>query len=92
MILEIDSIELYFKQVRILHGIYLKAETGYVTGILGSNGSGKSCLLSIIFGNLQPKYKCIRINNKLIKNIKSDNPIQQIYIQMLLQFTFFKEN
>jgi len=66
MILEIDSIELYFKQVRILHGIYLKAETGYVTGILGSNGSGKSCLLSIIFGNLQPKYKSIRINNKLI--------------------------
>ncbi len=66
MILEIDNIELYFKEKRILYGIYLKAETGKVTGILGSNGSGKSCLLNIIFGNLRPKYKLIRIDNKPI--------------------------
>ncbi|MFD1614372.1 ATP-binding cassette domain-containing protein [Gelatiniphilus marinus] len=66
MILEIDNVELYFKEKRILNGIYLKAETGKTTGILGSNGCGKSCLLNIIFGNLKPKYKLIRINNKPI--------------------------
>ncbi|MCX7551946.1 ABC transporter ATP-binding protein [Xanthomarina sp. F2636L] len=64
MILELDNVELYFKEKRILSGIYLKAQTGEVTGILGSNGCGKSCILNIIFGTLNPKYKLIRIDNK----------------------------
>lgn len=64
MTIEIDNVELNFKEKRILNGIYLKGETGSITGILGSNGCGKSCLLNIIFGNLKPKYKLVRINNK----------------------------
>ncbi|WP_100612496.1 ATP-binding cassette domain-containing protein [Confluentibacter lentus] len=66
MILEIDNVELYFKEKRILNGIYLKAESGNITGILGSNGCGKSCLLKIIFGDLISKYKLIRIDGKPI--------------------------
>ncbi|GGK17823.1 ABC transporter ATP-binding protein [Yeosuana aromativorans] len=66
MIVEIDNVELYFKEKRILNGIYLKAESGKVTGILGSNGCGKSCLLKIIFGELKPKYKLIRVDKKPI--------------------------
>src|SRR5690606_26486152 len=64
MIVEIDNVELYFKEKRILNGIYLKAETGKITGILGSNGCGKTCLLRILFGDLNPKYKLIRVDNK----------------------------
>jgi len=66
MILELDNVELYFKEKRILNGIYLKAQTGEVTGILGSNGCGKSCILNIIFGTLKPKYKLIRLDSKPI--------------------------
>ncbi|MCF7568465.1 ABC transporter ATP-binding protein [Sabulilitoribacter arenilitoris] len=66
MILEIDNVELYFKVKRILNGVYLKTETGKITGILGSNGCGKSCLLKIIFGSLKPKYKFVRIDSKPI--------------------------
>ncbi|GGG55496.1 ATP-binding cassette domain-containing protein [Bizionia arctica] len=66
MILELDNVELYFKDKRILNGIYLKAQTGEVTGILGSNGCGKSCILNIIFGTLIPKYKLIRLDSKPI--------------------------
>ncbi len=64
MIFELDNVELYFKKKRILGGIYLKAETGKVTAILGRNGCGKSSLLNIAFGNLKPKYKLIRLDNK----------------------------
>ncbi len=64
MIFEIDNVELYFKNKRILNGIYLKAETGQVTAILGRNGCGKSSLLNIVFGNLKPKYMLIRLDNK----------------------------
>lgn len=66
MIIEIDNIELYFREKVILNGVYLKGETGKVTGILGSNGCGKSCLLNIIFGNIKPKYKLVRVNSKVI--------------------------
>lgn len=66
MIIEIDNVELYFKNKCILNGIYVKVETGKVTSILGRNGSGKSCLMDIIFGVLTPKYKHIRFNGKPI--------------------------
>ncbi|WP_420601626.1 ATP-binding cassette domain-containing protein [Flagellimonas sp.] len=64
MVLEIDNIELNFGTKRVLSGIYLQAEKGEVTGILGRNGSGKTSLFNILFGSLQPKYKTIRINGK----------------------------
>lgn len=67
MILEIDSIELNFDQKKILYGVYLKAETGKITGVLGRNGCGKTCLLRILFGDLQPKYKNIRLDGKYLK-------------------------
>lgn len=62
MVFELDNVELFFKNKRILNGIYLKAEIGKVTGILGRNGYGKSSLLTIFFGGLKPKYKLLRIN------------------------------
>lgn len=62
MKVEIDNVELSFGNRRILYGIYLKVETGKVTGILGRNGCGKTSILHILFGSLNPKYKNIRIN------------------------------
>lgn len=64
MILEIDSVDLEFDEKKVLYGIYIKSEIGKITGVLGRNGSGKTCLLRIIFGDLQPKYKNIRGNGK----------------------------
>lgn len=79
MILEIDNVELYFKNKTILNGIYLKAQTGKVTGILGSNGCGKSCLLQIIFGSLKPKYKLVRIDNKpILKPLYQTNLVKYL--------------
>jgi len=68
LIFELDNVELYFKNKRILNGIYLKAETGKVTAILGRNGCGKSSLLNVAFGNLTPKYKLVRIDNQPLLN------------------------
>src|ERR1700712_3206955 len=60
--LEIDSIQLELNGKRILSDIYLKCETGNITGLLGRNGQGKSCLMQIIYGNLKCE-KSIRFNN-----------------------------
>ena len=62
--LEIDSVEISFNNKSILNAIYIKAESGTVTGILGNNGCGKSTLLRIIFGELKPIFKSLRINGK----------------------------
>ncbi|MCL5246954.1 ATP-binding cassette domain-containing protein [Cellulophaga sp. 20_2_10] len=64
MIVEIDNVEYFFGKNKILSGIYIKGETGTVTGILGKNGCGKTSLLKILFGNLSPKSKNIRIDGK----------------------------
>ena len=79
MIFELDNVELYFKNKRILNGIYLKAETGKVTAILGRNGCGKSCLLNIAFGSLNPKYKLVRLDSKpLLKPLYSTGIVKYL--------------
>lgn len=60
--LECDGIILEFGLRKILSGIYLKCKTGQIVGLLGRNGSGKSCLMKVITGSLKAESKSIRIN------------------------------
>ena len=60
---EVDSILLEFGTRRILSNIYFKCETGKVTGILGRNGQGKTCLMNVVYGNLNPISKSIRFDD-----------------------------
>jgi len=48
-ILEIDDIQLSFGKRVILSDIHMKLESGKITGLLGRNGQGKSCLFNIIY-------------------------------------------
>lgn len=61
--LEADSIQLQFGDRRVLSSVYLKCETGKITGLLGRNGQGKSCLMKIIYGTLACE-KSVRIDNQ----------------------------
>ena len=64
--LEVDSIILEFDQKRVLQDVFLKNETGVTTGILGRNGSGKTCLMKIIYGEIKTNNKSIRLDGKAI--------------------------
>jgi ABC-type lipopolysaccharide export system ATPase subunit len=66
--LEADSIQLCFAERTILSNIYLSCSTGEITGLLGRNGQGKSCLLNIIYGTLPTESKSIRFDNISIYN------------------------
>lgn len=69
--LEADSIQLELGDKIILSDIYIKCQTGRITGLLGRNGQGKTCLMNIIYGNLNPSYKSIRLDRTPInKNFK----------------------
>jgi lipopolysaccharide export system ATP-binding protein len=65
--LEADSIFLEFGSRKILSDIYLKCETGKITGLLGRNGNGKTCLMNIIYGNLNANSKSIRFDDLTVQ-------------------------
>jgi ABC-type multidrug transport system ATPase subunit len=60
--LEIGGIQLEFDSKKNLSNIYLKCETGKITGLLGRNGQGKSSLMKIAYGTLAAE-KSIRFDN-----------------------------
>ncbi|HYC85869.1 MAG TPA: ATP-binding cassette domain-containing protein [Chryseosolibacter sp.] len=62
--LEFDSIELDLDGRKILSSVYMKCEIGKVVGVLGRNGSGKSCMMKILFGSMDAQHKHVRINGE----------------------------
>lgn len=69
----IDSVFLSFKSHEILRGVSLNLFKNQVTGILGKNGSGKSCLLKIITGQIKPQHKHIRFNSQPMSDLFKQN-------------------
>ncbi|MCB9335810.1 MAG: ATP-binding cassette domain-containing protein [Flavobacteriales bacterium] len=77
--LEVDSVFLEFGAKRVLQNVYLKCETGKITGLLGRNGTGKSCLLKILFGELVPNDKSVRINGvSLLDSYRSPKDLRYL--------------
>jgi len=64
--LECDGIYLTFGLRKILSSVYVQCERGQIMGLLGRNGSGKSCLLKIIFGAMESESKSVRIDGESI--------------------------
>lgn len=76
--LQADSIQLQFGNRMVLSDIYLKIETGKITGLLGRNGAGKSCLMKVIYGYLACE-KSVRINGVYEPNAGFD-PKKLMYL------------
>lgn len=63
--LYVDSVEFsYNAHVPVLTGVHIQCEIGEIVGLLGRNGCGKSTLMKIIFGLVNPKNAFIKINGK----------------------------
>lgn len=60
----VDSVTLSFGSQHVLNGAFLTARTGRVTGMLGRNGTGKSCLFKCIMGGIKPQNIFIRFNEE----------------------------
>lgn len=61
-VLEADGIFLSLGGRNILSSVYIRNETGRVTGLLGRNGEGKTCLMNVIYGRLPAESRSIRLN------------------------------
>ena len=65
--LEVDGVRLSFGDRPVLQSVWLKVLTGRVTGLLGRNGSGKSCLMRIVHGTLEVPDSSVRIDGRWVR-------------------------
>ncbi|HEY2581310.1 MAG TPA: ATP-binding cassette domain-containing protein [Mucilaginibacter sp.] len=86
--LKADGIQLDFGLRRLLSDVYLKCETGKITGLLGRNGQGKTCLMNIILGTLNSNISSIRFDDQMIRNA-SKRPDLLLYLP---QFNFIPKS
>lgn len=62
----VNSIDIHCRRKIILTGGGLTSSTGKVTGLLGNNGSGKSCLFRALMGELRAKNLALSIDGATI--------------------------
>lgn len=60
----VDSVVVRFGQKTVLSGGYITSETGRVTGLLGRNGAGKSCMFRALMGGLRVENVMVSIDEK----------------------------
>lgn len=79
-----DSIRLSFGTLDVLNGAWLRAETGKVTGVLGRNGCGKTCMFRSIMGELKPQEIFVKFNDLVITSSHK----MGLYVKYLPQKSF----
>jgi subfamily B ATP-binding cassette protein MsbA len=69
--IEFENVEFeYDKDVPVLKGVSFQAEAGTTTALVGSSGSGKSTILSLVLNFIQPTTGVIRIDGKDLQSVK----------------------
>ena len=72
----VDSVVVRFGQKTVLSGGYITSETGMVTGLLGRNGAGKSCMFRALMGGLKVENVMVSIDGKPCGPEKDRQPHQ----------------
>ena len=62
--LVVDSVVVRFGEKTVVSGGYITSRTGSVTGLLGRNGAGKSCMFRALMGGLTVDYVSVHVDGK----------------------------
>jgi ABC-type multidrug transport system, ATPase and permease components len=69
--IEFENVEFeYDKDVPVLKGISFLSEAGSTTALVGSSGSGKSTILSLVLNFIQPTKGTIKIDGLALDDVK----------------------
>ncbi len=71
--LTVNSLDYGYFDENVIENINIRAEAGRFTGIIGSNGGGKSTILKCIYGALRPQKGRIMLGDKSLSEM---NPQQ----------------
>ena len=69
--IDFENVEFeYDKGVPVLKGVSFHAEAGATTALVGSSGSGKSTILSLVLNFIQPTTGVIKIDGKNLQTVR----------------------
>ena len=75
--LTVDSVVVRFGEKTVLSGGYITSRTGVVTGLLGRNGTGKSCMFRALMGGLKADYVSVHLD---------DGPLDSSHIGLVVKY------
>lgn len=75
-ILSIESIDVSYRDVRVLADVSLVVKEGEIVTVIGPNGAGKSTLLATIVGFNNPTRGCIRFQGKVIDHLPPEQVVR----------------
>lgn len=78
----------YIKNNPVLHGINFKASAGSRTAIVGDTGSGKSSIISLLFGFYEPDEGSINIDGNNIRLYNKESYRKQMALVLQEPFIF----
>ena len=73
--LTLRDVEVYYGNIRALHGISLHVEQGEIVTLIGSNGAGKTTTLRTISGLLSPRAGRIEFEGQRIDGMRADRVV-----------------
>ena len=68
-LLEVDSIDVCYGEIQVLHGLSLDVREGEIVTLLGSNGAGKTTTLRAICGLRPPRSGDIRFRGQSLLSV-----------------------
>ncbi len=74
----VDSVVVRFGERTVLSGGYITSETGTVTGLLGRNGAGKSCMFRALMGGLRVENVMVSIDEKPVDRQYIGNSVKYL--------------
>jgi branched-chain amino acid transport system ATP-binding protein len=70
--LEVSNLEAAYGPVQALRGVSIKVERGNIVALLGANGAGKTTVLKVISGVVDPRSGGVRLDDLDIAGLEPD--------------------
>lgn len=78
----------YEENKPVLHGISFEAKPGTVTALIGSSGSGKSTIISLVCAFHRPDTGCVLVDGLDISKVRLDDYRSQLGVVLQESFLF----
>jgi branched-chain amino acid transport system ATP-binding protein len=76
MMLELDSVSAYYGKLRVLWDVSFNVEKGEIVALIGANAAGKTTILDIISGLIQPSSGTVKFLDQRIDQVPAHEVVK----------------
>ena len=73
--LRLDALDVYYGEIRALHGVALEVREREIVALLGNNGAGKSTTLKTVSGLLRPRRGTITFDGRPLAGVSAHDVV-----------------